>query len=297
MNIYKIPNIDLDNLIFTEHKQKNNLKIISIEYNDKSKNKTVPFIIQTSEIYCASSIEKINNDNVLYQLDLPLYCKSTRKTEELNNFFVNLNKKLKNYANSYNSKLKYKSLIRGSRTGNNKIDKYESLRLKFLDNDKYKTYVFDENKNTVDPYKVLKANTCYVRALVEITALWISGGNIGIITRLHQLGISKNNEYISTTDTYAFIESEEDMYSELVVDTEIEGCEQKQNDIIIKKVDNINNIVLSETSNDDEKHNYNDEEAISITSVDGIFLKNEKNQKIDELINQLNITDDNYPII
>jgi hypothetical protein len=295
MNIYKIGTIDLDNLTFKEHKQHNNIKIISIGHIDK--NKSYPLIIQTSEICCASSIEKINNNNVLYQLDLPLFCKTTKKTEELNNFFVNLNKKLKNYAHSYNNKLKYKSLLRGSRTGNNKIDKYDSLRLKFLDNDKYKTYVFDENKNAIDPYKKLKANSCYLRAIIEITGLWVSNDHIGVITRLHQIGVTKNDEYISTTDTYAFIESDDDIYSELVVDTEFEGCEQKEqkyNTNIFQKVKK--NDILSDTSDNDVDIE-NDDIAISVTSAENIFLKNDKNKKIDELINQLNITDDNYPTI
>ena len=236
MEVYKICQIDLENIVYSDSKGKGDRKVIIIGYKDPEKGKIVPLIFQTSELFCGSSVEKVNSEkgSITHQLDVPIYARSKKKTLEFNNFLTKLNNKVMDDAKKNGHKwfsdtdeLRYKSLIRSS-TNKNKEFKNGTIKLKFVDNDQFKTYVFDENKEPVDPEEYLKAGSCYMRIMMEISALWISDGNyFGIATRVYQIGISRSSNPIMSTDTYAFIEdSDEENYDEFVADTEMEPVDK-----------------------------------------------------------------------
>lgn len=292
MEIYKIRQIDLDNIVYSKPKGKGDRKVILIGYRDYEKNKIVPLIFQTAELYCGDSVEKIKNGNgpITHQLDVPIHAISEKKTNEFKEFLMDLNEKVIEDAKLNRHKwfgdideLKYKSLIRKS-TNNSKMFKNGTIKLKLANNKQFKTHVFDENKNSVDPEKYLVGGSCYIKIMIEISALWISGGNyFGIATRVYQIAISRSLNSVMSTETYAFVdESDDENYEELVEDTEME-------DSVTQAIHTEKTISISES-----EENIDSDETIS---SDKEFIKSLKytyNNNKEDIINLKinNITED-----
>jgi hypothetical protein len=232
MTIYKIDEINFNNIVYSPPKG-NNKKISLVGYRDPDQKKIVPLVFQTPEIYCAESIEKVtNNGQITHQLNVPIYCRSTKKTNKLYNFLKDLNNKVMGDAKKKGSEwfsgdfnnIYYKSIIR-KKDNDKKIYKNGILKLKFVDNEQFKTCVFNENKKIVNPEEYLIADKCYIRIILEISALWITENNyFGLATRVYQVSIKKNDKPLITTETYAFIDNSDDSVEEkdYMPDTEVE---------------------------------------------------------------------------
>lgn len=294
MQVYKIREIDLDSVVYSKPKGKKDRKVIIIGYRDSDKGKILPLIFQTSELFCGNSVENVNfgNDAITHQLDVPIYCRSKKRTIELKNFLTKLNNKIINDATKYGSEwfndtdeLKYKSIIRKSE---NEGKEFENgiLKLKFVDNDQFKTHVFDENKELVNPEKYLRAGSCYMRIMMEISAVWVSDGNhFGIATRVYQVGISKSSNPVISTETYAFIdESDEEIYNELVVETEIDPFDNDNNKNLCNS--DSNSIELSASESSDDFSNL----VNKMSSEENVGLNKFKRD-----MTELSMTDNDYP--
>jgi hypothetical protein len=278
----------LENIVYSDPKGKGDRKVIIIGYKDPEKGKIVPLIFQTSELFCGSSVEKVNSGkgSITHQLDVPIYARSKKRTLEFKNFLTKLNNKVMNDAKKYGQKwfsdtdeLRYKSLIRGS---NNKNKEFENgtIKLKFVDNDQFKTYVFDENKEPVDPEEYLKAGSCYMRIMMEVSALWISDGNyFGIATRVYQVGISRSSNPIMSTDTYAFIEdSDEENYDEFVADTEMEPVDKQMD----KQMDGGKKLSERLSSNDEASEEEERDTEVSMALASSEEERNTRTRESDD---------------
>lgn len=282
MQVYKIREIDLDNIVYSKPKGNTDKRIIMIGYNDPDKDHIVPLVYQTSELYCANSIEKVSSGNVEYQLDVPVYARTEKKTVEFCEFLHKLNEKVLSDAKEHSSEwfgdienIRYKSIIRGTNnTGNNEIFSNGTIRLKLINNPRFRTIVFDENKCIVDPTKYLVANSCYVRVMIEISALWISGNSFGIATKIYQIGTSNKINSLMSTENYAFIEdSDDEQYDELCADTEMEKPREKREHESIEESDVLDNIIINNNYDIDNKIQYlkrtmnlNDDQLNNITT-------------------------------
>jgi hypothetical protein len=137
----------LENIVYANPKGNSGKKFIKIGYKDPEKDKILPLLFQTSDLYCGCSVKK-NKDSNVYQLDVPIYAKSKEKTLEFKNFLMNINDKIIKGARKYEKKwfnnvneLKYKSIIRSSPDDKNEF-RNGIIKLRF-NNNELKTYVFD----------------------------------------------------------------------------------------------------------------------------------------------------------
>ena len=326
MEVYKIRDINLENIVYSEPKGKNNKKVIIIGYKDPVKKKILPLIFQTAELYCGCSVEEVNSDRgyITHQLDVPIYAKTHKKTLEFKKFLTNLNNKIIEDSKMYSDKwfnhtneLRYKSLIRGS---NNSDKEFENgiIKLKFIDNDQFKTYVFDENKNQVDPVNYLKSGSCYMKIMMEISGLWISNGNyFGIATRVYQVGITRDTNPMISTETYAFIEdSDDNNYEEFIADTELEpvktnnlnleqsseqnleqNLEQNSEQNLEQNSEQTSEQNLEQTSEQSNNLSISEIDTDDIPDIRNTEVKNKKIEEIKKIITELNVTEDDYPNI
>jgi hypothetical protein len=219
--------LELDNIVYSKPRKNGNKKIVLIGYRDPNLNDIVPLIYQTTDLYCGKTVERIDKND--YKLDVPIYAKTNKKTEEFNTFLNNLNSKVIDDANK-NRKLwfesdniKYKSIIRKSPN----VDPMFAngvIRLKIKNNDRFKTHIFDEFKENVDADIALNADSCYLKALIEISAIVINNNSFELISKIHQIGTTPILQQVKNIDKYAFIDEsdEDDEYAELCIDTDVE---------------------------------------------------------------------------
>lgn len=231
MKVYKIKQLNLNNIVYSVPRNiQHGKKIIVLGYNDPELSEMSPLIFQTTELYCGNTVEKINMTSD-YKLDVPIYAKSDAKTKEFTSFLNNLNKTIMFNANKNKhlwfgnqNNIKYKSIIRKS-TSTDKIFENGIIKLRLGNTNKYKTQVFTENKELVDLEQVLIEGTCYMKLLIELTALIIDNDSFELVYKVHQIGcidIIKSyvaNEYALVDDSNEYSNDE---YTNLCLHTEYE---------------------------------------------------------------------------
>ena len=134
---YRISEIDLDKILYTEVKEGKNKKVIYLKYDNES-NDHLSF--QTTSLY---NLESLKEKKSFYELDIPLFGENLQKVNQLKNFLKELDKKIIDDARKNSKKwfkgmknITYKSVIRSS---NNKSKEFENgvLRIKITEKNKY----------------------------------------------------------------------------------------------------------------------------------------------------------------
>ena len=164
---YRINNINIDNICYTEIKSNTKKTIVYIKYKDKDRLKNLVF--QSPSLL---NINDVVNKNNINELDIPLYGKCDSKVQVLIDFFNELDKKLLNDAKR-NTKwfdnfiksetIKYQSIIRDCND-----NKYRNgmIRMKILKSDDFETLIQMNNKDKINVDKIQKNS--WVKMILEI---------------------------------------------------------------------------------------------------------------------------------
>jgi hypothetical protein len=178
---YRINEIDLNNICYTDIKTNSKKTIIYIKYMDNHKLKNLVF--QTPTLMSTNLIQCKNN---IYELDVPLLGKETDKINRFINLLNMLDKKIikdakinnkwfEQYANV--KTMKYQKIIRSSNDDSNKNG---VLRLKLLKTTDFETVV-QQNNNRINIEEINK--DCWLKCILEIYAIWVNENGFGVFIR------------------------------------------------------------------------------------------------------------------
>ena len=179
---YRINNINIDNICYTDIKSNKTKTIIYIKYNDKDRLKNLVF--QSPSLL---NINDVVNKNNINELDIPLYGKCDSKVQVLIDFFNNLDRKIltdakrntKWFDNFIKSNtIKYQSIIRDCNES-----KYSNgmIRMKILKSDDFETLLQMNNKDKISIDKIQKNS--WVKMILEIYAIWVNENGFGLFIR------------------------------------------------------------------------------------------------------------------
>jgi len=229
---FKIADIDIDKINYGNIRGTSK-KYINIRYDENR------LFFQTPELL---NINKPIKKNGYFELEIPLYGKSSKKVQELISFLNALDEKFikdcKTNASTWFKNVntvKYKSIIREI---DDKNDIYENgiLKLKIITGSN--GTMVTNNGNQISPNE-LKPNT-HIKMILECFGLWITNSSFGLYLRpilIDQREIKKQ--------VIKFIEeSDEDN----ILETEIE------NDDAPLDISRMNNIVIPDETDDNKNY-------------------------------------------
>jgi hypothetical protein len=213
---YRIDNINLSNIVYTNIKQTDKKKVILIKYQDKNKLKNLVF--QTPTILNINEPKLFLKDNFGYgEIDVALSNGDNNKINKLLYFFDELSQKVINDAKqnvkwfNNNLPINFQKIVRNSNLFSNGI-----IKLKLLKNSNFETIILKNNKQKMS-MDMLNGNTL-IKLLLEVYAIWVNTNNdFGIFLRPILVSCNKDNY------NYNFIpdsEDEQDIEDEFP-DTEI----------------------------------------------------------------------------
>ena len=255
---FRIDEIDLEKIRFTDIKTNSKKTIIYIKYDNG--NNLSNLVFQSPSLYNINEPFFKNNN---YELDVPLHGKYDDKINEFVEFLKNLDNKIMDQASknpkwfnnfSKTNRIKYQKTIRESSDS-----KYNNgmVRLKLINSNKFQSKIkLDEeiiNVNSVP-------QNAWVKIILEVYAIWINDNGFGLFLRPILLSFKKD-EYVLYN--YELMEDSDEL-------DDIIHTVNNENSIFIKseiKNDEINNTtsILELPSNDD---NYFKEMSDSSTISD-----------------------------
>ena len=227
---YRISDIKTDNIIYSKTKEGNNKKILYLKYKDN--NLDMPLTFQTPSL---QNFEKIQNKKGYNELQVPLSCKNSKKTDEFITFLRDLDAKFIKDAKKFGSvwfgrtkNITYKSVIRSSEE-NKEEYKNGVLRVKLLNSNNFRTQILLDNDSEMTIDQI--GENFYVKMILECYALWITKDGFGLYLRPVLLSFSpKIIDY-----TYSLLEdsdNEEDYNYDDIIETEVEGFKEEINNQI-----------------------------------------------------------------
>ncbi len=202
---YRINEIDLNNICYTDIKSNSKKTIIYIKYLDNHKLKNLVF--QTPTTISTNLIQCKNN---IFELDVPLIGKENDKIINFIMFLNSLDKKIvkdaknnpkwfEQYANV--KKMKYQKVIRESTDENNKNG---VIRLKLLRTNDFETLVQQNNERI----KIEEINKdCWLKCILEIYAIWVNENGFGLFIRPILLSLKP---CMKISYNYKFVEDSEE---------------------------------------------------------------------------------------
>ena len=233
---YRISQIDLDNIRYTQIKSNNRKKVIYLKYQDKKKLKNLVF--QTPTLLNINS--PIDNGNY-YELDIPLVGQNTFKQNKLIKFLESLDKKILYDAKMNSHKwfdiiddgtVSYQKIIRESDESryNNGM-----IRIKILKTPDFETLLQINNKDKISVNEIPQDS--WVKMILECYAIWVNQNGFGLFIRPVLVSF-KPKEIVNYN--YDFIESDNENDE---LDDIIDTAEENKN-IFIKP-----SSILSDDSN------------------------------------------------
>jgi hypothetical protein len=182
---YRINEINIDNICYTDIKTNSKKTIIYLKYMDNSKLKNIVF--QTPNLFNVYNIVK-KTDNNMYELDLPLKGKSDTKMTKFIRFLNDIDRKIIKDAKNNSSwfagfpqqkTMKYQKIIRESTE-----PEYANgiIRLKILKTNDFSTIVHLNNKK-LESFDNNIPVDCWVKSILEIYAIWINENGFGLFIR------------------------------------------------------------------------------------------------------------------
>jgi hypothetical protein len=175
---YKVSEIDVNNICYTDIKNNSKKTIIYIKYMDNNKLKNLVF--QTPTLISNNMIQCKNN---IFELDIPLIGKDQTKTTEFIEFLNKIDKKIIKDAKINNKwferftnikTMKYQKLIRTTE------DNSGAIRLKLLRTDDFETIV-QQNTKRINIEEI--GRECWLKSILEIYAIWINENGFGLFIR------------------------------------------------------------------------------------------------------------------
>ncbi len=178
---FKIEEIDLDKIKFTDIKSNSKKTIVYIKYDNGVQLSNLVF--QTPSLY---NINKPIFKNNNYELDVPLHGKYDEKVSEFINFLELLDKKIIEEASlnhkwfnnfTKNNKIKYQKSIRESSDS-----KYSNgmIKVKLIKSNKFQTKIMQDEE--VISIKDIEDDT-WIKMILEVYAIWINDNGFGLFTR------------------------------------------------------------------------------------------------------------------
>ncbi len=178
---YRISEIDINNICYTDIKVNNKKTIIYLKYNDNNKFKNIVFQTPT---FMSTYVPKIKND--IYELDVPLIGKEQNKINKFINFLESIDKKIIKDAKHNNKwfekfanvkSMKYQRIIREPTDKSNKAG---IIRLKLLKTNDFETII----QNTTSRMEIEEINKdSWLKCILELYAIWINENGFGIFVR------------------------------------------------------------------------------------------------------------------
>ena len=178
---YRISELDVDNICYTDIKANNKKTIVYMKYSDNNKLKNIVF--QTPTFMSTNLIQIKNN---MYELDVPLIGKEEHKTEKFINFLNSIDKKVIKDAKNNNKwfenfvdvkTMKYQRSIRDATDINNKKG---VLRLRLLKTNDFVTIVHNNNSRIC--FDEINKD-CWLKCILEVYAIWINPNGFGLFIR------------------------------------------------------------------------------------------------------------------
>lgn len=202
---YRINEIDLNNICYTDIKSNSKKTIIYIKYLDNHKLKNLVF--QTPTTISTNLIQCKNN---IFELDVPLIGKEMNKMDKFINFLNDIDKKIIKDAKNNNKwfenfsdikTMKYQRIIRDSTDANNKKG---VIRLKLLKTNDFETIVH-YNNNRINIEEINK--DCWLKCILEIYAIWVNENGFGLFIRPILLSLKP---CMKISYNYKFVEDSEE---------------------------------------------------------------------------------------
>lgn len=184
---YRINEINVDNICYTDVKSNETKTIIYLKYMDNNKLKNIVF--QTPNLLNVYNILQKRQTSNVFELDVPLKGKSENKISKFIRFLNDIDKKIikdaRNNPQWFSSfpqqkTMKYQKIIRDS-------DETEYsdgiIRFKILKTNDFNTMVQLNNKkiNLLTDDTIPK--NCWVKSILEIYAIWINENGFGLFIR------------------------------------------------------------------------------------------------------------------
>uniref|UniRef100_A0A6C0J3J9 Uncharacterized protein n=1 Tax=viral metagenome TaxID=1070528 RepID=A0A6C0J3J9_9ZZZZ len=274
---YKIKDINLHNIRFTDIKSNSKKTIVYLKYNNDSNEQTNLVFQSPSLLNAHKPIFKNNN----YELDIPLLSKSTEKIKEFIKFLNELDNTIISQAREHpkwfnniinNNKIKYQKIIRSSI--DSKKFKNGMIKLKLINTDNFETKLNNNNRN-IDVNSIQENS--WVKSILEVYAIWITQDGFGLFIRpvLMSFKLNENIEY-----NYELTDDSEE------IDDVIHTIHD--NSIFIREeyTDNIqtNSIVhsVSTLDNISENKNYYEEISLEDTTENTLVRKHNLSSTSDE---------------
>ena len=221
---YRISDIDLNKIIYTDIKEGRNKKVIYLKY-DNELNEHLSF--QTTSL---TNLENLKKKDGFYELDIPLFGENNQKVTQLNDFLKSLDKKIINDARKNSKKwfngmknITYKSVIRSS---NNKSKEYANgvLRIKITENLNNSPILIDGNGENIN-IKDINSNSS-IKMILECYAIWITNNGFGLYLKPVLMSFTEKTKIIKY-EYQLLDDSEEDNEPiEDVMDTEVNPTSQ-----------------------------------------------------------------------
>jgi hypothetical protein len=218
VTIFKLDQVDLNNITFDNPINVNQQILVPISYNNLS------LFIQVPALY----LESIYKDNIMV---FSLESRTPNETDLVNNFFSSIDnkikselgkitKKIRNQTKNLNKKYTYQNIVYTYYDNNNsvapnilhKLDKqHKVLRLNTaLDNDKKcYTKVYNFKKELLSDINSTNLIGSYMTTIIELNSIVINSDNIiTLFIRLHQMKISKPPIKKYIINEYSFVDSD-----------------------------------------------------------------------------------------
>jgi hypothetical protein len=290
---YRLNNIDLSNIVYTNVKQTDKKKVILIKYRD---NKLRNLVFQTPTLLNINEPKLFLKENMGYgEIEVALYNNDNNKINKLVTFFKDLSEKIINDAQmnkewfNNSGPANFQPVIRDSNTFN-----YGVIKLKLLRNNNFETIIQNNNKQKIK-MEMLGENTL-IKMLLEVYAIWINSNNdFGVFLR--PVLVSCNKDSKDSYD-YKFIpDSDDEVDDDDVPDTEINNIFLKHNDKDYSETTSQLEYAGSTSSELDEDNDNsstsednNISEASNILKVNDIKLNNsdevsDKEDDIEKILN------------
>ncbi len=177
---FRLSEIDINNICYTDVKSNEKKTIVYLKYMDNNKLKNIVF--QTPTTMSTNMIQCKNN---IFELDVPLVGKEIDKINRFIQFLDLLDRKIVKDAKNNNKwfelfsnqkTMKYQKILRESTDGN----RNGVIRLKLLRTNDFETVV-QYNNSRINIEEIQK--DCWLKSILEIYAIWINENGFGLFIR------------------------------------------------------------------------------------------------------------------
>ena len=177
---YKIENINLTNICYTDIKSNKKKTIIYIKYEND--NKLSNLVFQSPTLLNINDIIEKNNFN---ELDIPLVGKDNIKVNNFIKFLNDLDDKIlndaKRHSNWFNNFLKNKKTKYQKTIRNSDIYKNGIIRIKIVKSNDFETILQLNNITKINKDEIPQDS--WVKMILEVYAIWVNENGFGLFIR------------------------------------------------------------------------------------------------------------------